>query len=290
MPRSLRFARRKNKRSPSRPFCALAAPYFNPVMEVKRGRILPDRFIQKDVSMRPRLTSLIAIAAILAAAPVIASAQTALMMPPPTTLSISAAGDVSATPDMATISFGVTTQAKSASSAMQANNVRMNQVMAALKAAGIADKDVQTSSLNLNAQYDYPANLPQVLTGYQASDQVSVKVEDLKQTGPVIDAVIKAGVNQVDSISFGLKNDDALLDQARQAAVTSLMQRADLYAKATGLRVKRLLTLSEGYVDTPQPPRPIYAMAKMAGSAATPVAAGELHESITVSATFELGQ
>ncbi len=234
------------------------------------------------------------LATTLAAVPMMASAQMTpppapmAPMPMPTTITLTATGNASATPDMATISFGVVTQAKTASDAMKANNVRMNQVMAALKAAGIDAKDVQTSSLNLSPQYTYPDNLPPKLNGYQAQDQVTVRVNDLSKTGPVIDAVIAAGVNQVDSIDFGLKNDGAATDQARTQAVTTLMQRAQLYAQAFGLKVKRVVTISEGGPAI-QPPRPMF-MAKAAmADASTPVASGELQLGVDVTATFELG-
>ena len=228
----------------------------------------------------------------LAAAPMLAAAQTMpppAMMPAPTTITLTATGNSSATPDMATISFGVVTQDKTASGAMKASNVRMNQVMAALKAAGIADKDVQTSSLNLNPQYVYADNQTPKLTGYQAQDEVSVRVNDLTRTGPVIDAVIAAGVNQVDSIAFGLKNDGAATDAARQQAVATLMQRAQLYASAFGLKVKRVLTISEGGPAV-QAPRPMmFAKAMAAEDTSTPVASGQMQLSVDVTATFELG-
>ncbi len=232
----------------------------------------------------------------LAAAPMLAQAQAAMpappvaMMPAPTTITLTATGTSSATPDMATISFGVLTQDKTASGAMKANNVRMNQVMAALKAAGIDDKDVQTSNLNLSPQYDYSNNQSPRLTGYQVQDQVSVRVNDLARTGPVIDAVIAAGVNQVDSIDFDLKNDGAATDTARTQAVATLMQRAQLYATAFGLKVKRVVTISEGGPAV-QPPRPMMFAKAVAGynDTSTPVASGQMQLSVDVTATFELG-
>lgn len=234
--------------------------------------------------------ALTAVAASLMAAPLAMAAPADPMMPAPfvpTTLSLTVTGQVSAAPDMATVGFAVVTQGKTASEAMKANNARMNAVMSALKAAGIAAKDIQTSSLNLNPQYVYKDNLPPTLTGYEARDQITVRVNDLNQTGPVIDAVIKAGINQIDSIGFGLKNDDAVLDQARQQAVTTLQQRAALYASATGLKVKRLLSLDESGGAVSPPPRPVM-FAKAAREDSTPVASGELQESVTVSAVFEL--
>jgi uncharacterized protein YggE len=210
-----------------------------------------------------------------------------MMMPVPSTLSLSTAGEVSATPDMATINFAVVTQGATASEAMKANSVRMNAVMASLKTAGIAAKDIQTSSLNLNPQYDYTDGQAPKLTGYQAQNQITVRVNDLTQTGPVIDAVIKAGINQVNAINFGLKNDEAVTDQARQAAVATLLKRANLYASATGMKVKRIISIEEAGAVYNQPQPVMMMRAKMADSS-TPVSSGELQLSVNVSATFEL--
>lgn len=254
------------------------------------------RFPIKNLAKGLALTTM---AATFALVPFAASAQSVQaqpvpgmmhMMSMPTTLSLSANGEVSATPDMATVSFGVVTQSGNASGAMKANNVKMNQVMAALKAAGIDAKDIQTSSLNLSPQYNYDTNgAPPKLTGYQALNQVTVRVNKLDQTGPVIDAVIAAGVNQIDNIGFGLKDDDAALDQARQTAVKTLVQRANLYASAMGMKVKRIQNLSEGG-PVYQPPMPMMAMRAeaFAKDSSTPVSSGEMKLSVSVSAVFEL--
>ncbi len=232
-----------------------------------------------------------AFAALILAAPILASPALAdTATPNATTLSLSVEGESTATPDMATVSFGVQIQGKTAADALQANNARMTAVMAALKNAGIATRDIQTSSLNLNPQYTYGNNVPPTLNGYQASDQITVRVEDLSRTGPVIDQVVKAGINQIDSVTFGLKDNNAALDQARQSAVATLAQRANLYATATGLHVSRLVSIEEGEHQSVVPPRPMFAMAKMAAPAATPISEGELHLSVTVSATYELAK
>lgn len=236
--------------------------------------------------------ALTAVAAGLLVAP-IASAQTAVAAPGtvvalPTTLSLTVTGEVSVAPDMATVNFGVVSQGKTAAEAMKAGNVRMNAVMSALKSAGIATKDIQTSNLQLNPQYNYANNQAPKLTGYEARNQVTVKVNDLDKTGPVIDAVIGAGVNQIDQIGFGLKDNGAVLDQARQKAVATLNQRAALYASATGLKLKKLLSIEEGAAPGYHPPMPVMAMRLEAKDASTPVSAGELQQSITLTGTFEL--
>jgi uncharacterized protein YggE len=165
----------------------------------------------------------------------------------------------------------------------------MNQVLAALKKAGIADRDVQTSNLNLNAQYAYEQNQPPKLTGYQASNQVTITVRDLTKLGAAVDATVNAGANTVNGISFGLSNPQAAEDAARLEAVKALQAKAELYGRATGYKAVRLVNLSEGGGYSPAPPpMPVYAMAmKREMSDSTSVAAGELRVRVDVSAVYE---
>lgn len=205
-----------------------------------------------------------------------------------TTLNLSAHGETKVQPDMATITLGVSTDGKTAADALSANAQRMTAVLASLKKAGIAERDIQTSNLNLNPQYTYVQNQPPQLTGYQASNQVSVTVRDLKRLGAAVDATVGAGANQVNGISFGLDDPTAAENAARETAVKALAAKADLYAKATGYRIARLVSLSEG---TASYPRPIVPMAEFAAArmkADTPVAAGELDVRIDVTGLYEL--
>jgi uncharacterized protein YggE len=206
----------------------------------------------------------------------------------PATLNLAAYGETRAAPDMATINLGVTTEAKTAAEAMKANAARMTAVMAALRRGGIAAKDVQTSGLTLNAQYAYEQNAPPRLTGYQVSNQVTVTVHDLTRLGQAADAVVDAGANQVNGISFGLEAPTAAENAAREAAVRALQAKAELYARATGHTVGRLVSLSEGGGYAAPPPMPMMSMVKRAGADATPVSPGELNVRIEVAAVYEL--
>lgn len=205
-----------------------------------------------------------------------------------TTLSLSAYGEVRRRPDMATISLGVQTEAPTAAEAMRLNAARMTQVIASLKKGGIADRDIQTSGLSLSPQYVYQENLPPRLTGYQASNQVTLVVRDLANLGQAVDAAVGAGASNVGGVAFGLQDSGAAEDAARLDAVKALQAKADLYARATGYRVARLVTLSEGGGYSPPPPMPMMAMARMDKAESTPVEAGELKVRIDISATFEL--
>lgn len=205
-----------------------------------------------------------------------------------TTFSLSAFGETRVAPDMATITLGVQTEAATAGEALKANGSRMNQVMAALKKAGVAERDIQTSNLNLNAQYAYEQNQPPKLTGYQASNQVTITVRDLAKLGTTVDATVGAGANTINGISFGLANPQAAEDAARLEAVKALQAKAELYGRATGYKAVRLVNLSEGggYQPAP-PPMPVFAMAKREMADSTSIAAGELKVRIDVSATYE---
>jgi uncharacterized protein YggE len=205
-----------------------------------------------------------------------------------TRLDVVAEGAVTRVPDVATISAGVVTQGQTAAKALADNAARMSAVVAALKRAGVADRDLQTSSINLSPQYRYGENVPPVITGYQASNQVTVRFRDVKRSGAILDALVAQGANQINGPSFALDRPEAALDEARVAAIKAARARADLYARAAGLQVKRILWISESGGFAP-PPQPMPMMARMEAKAAdTPVEAGEQRMAVSVSVSFEL--
>ena len=207
-----------------------------------------------------------------------------------TTLDLSAYGEAKVQPDMATIQLGVTTEGATAAAAMAANNEQMTRVMTALRGAGIAAKDIQTSNLNLSPKYVYGQNQAPRLTGYQASNDVRITVHDLARLGPAVDATVSAGANQVNGISFGLNDPTTAENAARLEAVKALQAKAELYAKATGYRIGRLVSLSEGGGYAPAPPMPMATFAKrdMVTVSASRIEAGELKVRIDVSGFYEL--
>lgn len=204
-----------------------------------------------------------------------------------TLLSINAEGKVTAAPDMGVISLGVLTDGSTAAAAMSENSTRMNALMAALRRAGIAERDVQTSNISVNPQYQYVENQPPRLIGYQANNQVSVKVRDVSKLGRVIDAAVSAGGNTVNGVSFTFQDVDAQIDRARTDAIAAARHRADLYARALGMQVVRVISVSEGGGYSPPIPMPVMAMAR-AEAAPPPVAPGEVQTTAAVSVVFEL--
>jgi uncharacterized protein YggE len=205
-----------------------------------------------------------------------------------TLLTLTAEGQTTRVPDVAEVSTGVVTTAPTAAAAMRDNAARMTAVVDAVKKAGVADRDIQTSGLNLSPQYRYENNAPPVLTGYQASNTVSLRIRRIADTGKLLDALVAVGANQINGPSFVVENSAAALDEARVAAVKAGRARADLFAGAAGLKVKRIVSITEGGGFEPGP-RPMMAKAAMMDAApAPPVAPGEVALNVNVTMTFEL--
>ena len=232
-----------------------------------------------------------ALALATAAVPHAAIAQTAPAPLRPvagTQLDISATGEVTRVPDIAIISAGVVTRAQTATGAIQENAARMERVRAALQRAGIEARDIQTSSINLNPEYRYAENQPPQLVGYSASNSLSIRFRDIRSTGRILDALVEQGANQIHGPNLTIDEPDAALDEARTQALTKGRARAELYARALGMRVVRLLSVSEsgGYSGPPRPV-PMAAMAER-GSADTSIEPGEQKLQVTLGMSFEL--
>ncbi len=205
-----------------------------------------------------------------------------------TRLDISAVGEVSRVPDIAIISAGVVTRSTSATGAIQENADRMERVRAALKRAGIADRDIQTSSINLNPEYRYAENQPPALVGYTASNSVNVRFRDIRNSGRILDALVAEGANQINGPSLTIDKPEAALDEARTKALAVGRARADLYARALGMRVVRLLSVSEGGGISPPQPMVMMQTRAESGSADSKIDPGEQQLSVTVAMSFEL--
>jgi uncharacterized protein YggE len=238
--------------------------------------------------MRPVSFALAGLA-VVAALPAVAQDYRAVMPVDGTLLDVSAEGSSMRTPDIALIQAGVVTQAATAAEAMRLNGVRMNAVLAALRKAGIAERDIQTATISLSPQYLYAENRPPVITGYQASNQVSVRFREIARTGAVLDALVGAGANNVAGPNLMIDKPEAALDEARTAAVKTARARAQLYAEAAGLRVDRILSISEGGAMPPPMPMPaMVARVEMAAAQDTQVVAGESRLGVTLSVRFLL--
>ncbi|MGH8081564.1 MAG: SIMPL domain-containing protein [Lysobacter sp.] len=245
------------------------------------------------LSLRP--LALAAVLAFGAATAMTASAQSpAYVATDGTLLSVSASADAKRVPNIATISTGVVTQAADANAAMRANAEQMAKVVAAIKAAGIAERDIQTSGINLNPQYRYAENQPPVITGYQASNNVNMVVRDIAKVGKILDSLVATGANQINGPTFDLddKDKDVAFDEARRGAIEKAQARAQMYAKTLGMQVRRIVSVSEGGRFAPPMPMPMMAMRmEKAGAAAdTSVSPGENTLSMSLDVVFELGK
>ena len=232
------------------------------------------------------------------AAPAVASAQSqpggsspmqvhAMAQQP--ALNLSAYGEVKVAPDQAAINFGVVTEAPTAQEAMAQNAQQMTRVVAALRRAGIAERDIQTSGLNLSPMLDYSKDgeAPRV-TGYAAQNNVTVRVRDIAGLGTVLDKLIASGANEVSGITFSREDMTATEDEARMKAVADARRRAETMAEAAGMKLGPLMALSDVPMDSGPMPMPRMAMAAEAKMGGAPIEAGELAVTTNVTAVYAL--
>ncbi len=204
-----------------------------------------------------------------------------------TILDVVATGESTRVPDLATIRSGVVTQAPTAAAALADNARRMAAVLAALKRAGVAPRDIMTTAAALSPQYRYADNQPPVITGYQATNTVSIRFRDVNASGAVLDVLVAQGANQIDGPTLSLAEPDAALDEARIDAVARARSRATLYARAAGLSVSRIVSISEAGDQSSAPEPMLFARAKDA-AASTAIVPGETRITVTLSVRFVL--
>lgn len=198
---------------------------------------------------------------------------------------------VDVAPDIATIGAGVTTSAPTATAALRQNSAEMQKVVERIKALGIPAKDIQTTGITLNAQYDYDqATQRSVFRGYQAANRVSVTLHKVEEAGRVLDELVAAGATDLSGPTFGIDDDTAATAEARTRALARANAQAKAYAAMLGYQGARVLAISEGITGGPMP----YEMAKAgrmvaaAAPAAPPVEPGMVSAGVSVTVTFEL--
>jgi uncharacterized protein YggE len=246
-----------------------------------------ERFVRGTGMMKTLAAALLVGAAALPSAAV-AQQSTINQTITGTRLDISATGEVTRVPDLATISTGVVSRAGTATAAIQQTAARMARVREALRRAGIADRDIQTSNISLSPDYVYANNQPPKLSGYSASNQLTVRFRDIASTGKILDALVGEGANQISGPNLSIEHPEAALDEARVKAVAAGRARADLYARSLGLRVVRVVAVSESGGYAPPPPMPPMVMAARAERDQTTIDPGEQKLQVGVAMTFEL--
>ncbi len=197
-------------------------------------------------------------------------------------VTITGEATVAVAPDAAVIRLGVTSSAKTAREASDANAQQMTAVLAAIKETGIADRDVQTSRLSLQPQYDPNRAGAARLLGFQVTNQLTIKIRDIDKLPGILDRAIGAGANEMSGLEFIVSEQSKLLDQARDDAIADARRKAERYAKAAGVKVGHVMSISEE--GSSQPPRLMQAM--RAGAA--PVAPGEQILRAAVTVSYEL--
>ncbi|TCP93685.1 hypothetical protein C8J42_101134 [Sphingomonas sp. PP-CE-1A-559] len=205
-----------------------------------------------------------------------------------TVLDVTAEGRTTRVPDLATIRAGVVSQSTTAAAALTDNAQRMAKVLASLRRAGVVPRDIATSTVQLAPQYRYADNQPPVITGYQATNTVSIRFRDVAKSGTVLDALVAEGANQIDGPNLTIDKPDAALDEARTDAIAQAKRRADLYAKAAGLRVSRIVSIAESGQDTGGPAQPMFMARAAMAKDSTQIAPGEKDVTVTLSVRFLL--
>ena len=234
-----------------------------------------------------------ALAAAIAAAALLAAPALAETAPaetaPPAVISVTGEATVSVAPDQAQIDGGVTSEAKTAREASDANNAAMGKVLLALKGAGIEEKDFQTSRLSLQPQAapNRSGSGPASIVGYRASNHVTVRLRDVAKLASLLDTMVAAGANDIDGINFTVSNASKLLDEARERAVADARRKAEIYARAAGVTLGAPLSISEEGAPGPMSFRKM--TAGMPASPA-PISPGEQTLAVTVNVSWAIKQ
>jgi uncharacterized protein YggE len=229
------------------------------------------------------------------ALPLAAPAFAQEVKPREAVITVSGDGESAVAPDMAVVNLSVVKQAKTAREALDENNKAMADVLAALKQTGIADRDLQTSGFSIQPQYTYPQPVdgqpqqPQLI-GYQTINSVTVRIRDLAKLGSVIDQSVTLGINQGGDIQFTNDKPEGAVEEARKDAVASAVKKAKTLSEAAGVKLGRILEISE--IEPRAAPQPVFraAMMKGASDASVPVQNGENTYNVTVSVTFAIEQ
>ena len=214
----------------------------------------------------------------------------------PGTIAVSATGNASVVPDMAILNLSVQREGETARKALDANTAAMASVLKAMRDAGIEDRDLQTSSFNIQPRYFYPKpsktgeQKPPRIIGYLVNNSLTVRIRKLEDVGSILDRSVTLGVNSGGHVTFTTDNPDPIIERARKDAMSRALIKARVLTNAAGIDLGRILEISE---QNRQPPRPV-AMARMAkaemSNDAVPIASGENSYTITVHVRWELQQ
>lgn len=233
--------------------------------------------------MKPRLAGALIPAALLVS--LLFALPAAADQPPTPTLTASGDGSVMVVPDIAVVTIGVASRARTAGAALAQNSTDLAKAIAAIKAAGVDEKDIATSGFGIDPVYAEPkagevSQAPAII-GYSVSNSVTVTIRDIGKSGGILDQVVAAGANQVTGISFSIADAKSANDAALKSAIAEALARGTLMADAAGVKLVRVLSVSTA---DGAPPRPVFAAMAMKAAPAVPVMPGQ--QSVTSSATI----
>ena len=205
------------------------------------------------------------------------------------TITVDGEGKVTAVPDIAMTSIGMTAQGKSVEEAQEKNTEVMNKLIGSLKGLGIDDKDIQTSNYNVYPKYDYTQNEGQVLNGYEVSQNVSIKIRKVSKAKEVLALVGTSGANQVSGLTFTVDEPEHYQAEARQKALKNAYGKAAELSRMLGVRVIGVVAYSESNAGYPVPMAydKMEALSTRAG-AAPDIEPGSNEMTVRVSVTFEI--
>ena len=201
---------------------------------------------------------------------------------------VSGTATIKATPDIATIQIGVQTFHKDVEEAVAKNNEDAEDIIAALRREGVAEKDIQTSRFNIYPQRDYVNNRPDRIIGFQVDNTVSATVRDLDTIGQVLQAAIDAGANNINGLNFSVDDPIPLRDEARAEAIKDARRRADVMAEAAGIQVGKVISITETSYPGPVIARESYDKAAFAED--VPIQPGELELTLQVQVVFAIAE
>jgi uncharacterized protein len=211
-------------------------------------------------------------------------------------INVSATGETAIAPDLAYLSLAVMRESPTAREALTANNAAMGEVLAAMKAFGLEDRDLQTSNFSINPVYVYPnpdqPQTPPKITGYQVSNGLTVRVRDLAKLGEILDQAVTLGVNSGGGVTFGNDKPEEAIKSARIEAMKEAVDKAKTLVEAAGAKLGKIISVNENF-NQPQPMAMMAARMEMADAPApksVPMAAGESSYSVNVNVAFEIVQ
>jgi len=204
------------------------------------------------------------------------------------TVTVVGMGKATSTPDIARVTLGVEAVTPKLSTGLSDVNKRTTDVIAALKKAGVADKDIRTVDFSIYPQQSYGPNGPGPITGYRVANSVRVTMRDLAKVGTVLDTATESGANTVNSLAFALENDATVQTEARTAAVKDARSKAETLAKEAGASIDQVWTITEAVTSNPYPVMQFAAMAAAPTGGGAQIAPGVQDVNVQVQVTYVL--